>query len=214
MAVGVLALSLVPALASAQNLVQDPGFESADTGMGFLTYDAPSFIGDGIWQVTQNEVAVLNNSDDFHLQAHSGNQFVVLTAGGKINTLSQTLQTTPGAFYSLSFFAAADNTVNTFSVSFGGVTVPGIPTSLPNTSTMGNITASDYVEYTATGLQASSANTVLSFTAANTFIGNDLLDDVEVKAVAVPAPSALLTALMGAVPGLTGVGFMRRKRAR
>ncbi len=212
LALPLLAAGLFTPTAQAQNIVQDPGFESANSGTGGMDYTAPDFIGDGVWQVTQGEVAVYNNSFTSNVQSHSGNQLAVLTPNFTANTLSQTLTTTPGATYTLSFFAAANNTPNTFGVTFDGVAVAGIPTSLPDTSVNGAILPSSYIEYTATGLRASSAGTILSFTASNP-AGLIVLDDVMVRPSAVPAPSALLTALMGATPVLSlACRRLRRRR--
>ena len=204
-----LALLACAPLAQAQNLVQDPGFESADAQGGRGRYFAPAFIGDGVWQVTAGEVDVLNNFNP-DLQSHSGSQFVNLTPNFATNTLSQTLATTPGTLYDLAFYATSNSTNNTFGVTFGGVPVPGIPTSLPNTSPNGgSLPSSSYVEYTAMNLLATGSSTTLSFTASNSRL--TYLDDVSVTAVpaAVPEPGSF--ALVLGIT-MTGAGFLARRR--
>ena len=198
-------------LAQAQNLVQDPGFESANAGGGYVVYFAPDTIGDGVWQVTAGAVVVQNNSALSALQSHSGSQFAYLTPNNSTNTLSQTLTTTPGTLYDLAFYAASDDTNNTFGVTFGGVPVPGIPTSLPDTSSgSGALQSSSYRQYTAMNLLATGSSTTLSFSASNP-PGHIFLDDVSVVAVpaAVPEPGsiALLVGL-----GISGSVFVRRRK--
>ncbi|MFD6099908.1 DUF642 domain-containing protein [Nocardiopsis flavescens] len=82
--------------------LQDGGFESASLpdGGGELSFQA----GDGLgaWRVTDGEVALVRGTAQ--LPAAEGEQFVVLGESGGIE---QTVATTPGQSYELSFAATA-----------------------------------------------------------------------------------------------------------
>ncbi len=118
-------------------------------------------------------------------------------------TLSQTLSTTRGATYLVSFSLAqwpegtgdgVADVNSSFMASFGG-------TSLINLT---NLPGQVYTLYSFT-VNATSASTPLTFQMGNE-VGEFLLDDVSVTAV--PLPSSLLLALSG----LGTLGAMRRYR--
>jgi hypothetical protein len=176
---------------NAQNIVQNPEFE-----MGTPPTNIPP------WVVTDtsNNTFLGTNS----LFANSGNNYMNLGAENTVGTLSQTLATVPGVSYTLSYFLAHDVTSfpsNQFSVSFNGVTVPG--------STLTNIGAFGYTQFSFSGLVANSSSTVLTFQ----FTNNDdffRLDSVSV----VPEPSTyalLITA--GGMLGLVQYRRLQRRRA-
>ena len=105
-------------------------------------------------------------------------------------TLAQTLATTVGASYAISFYLAEElegpGTVNNSAVvSFGGTTL----------ETLTNVGAGGYTLYTVTGV-ASSGSTVLNLTFGDD-IGEFLLDDVSVTAVPTPEPGSWVLAATG-----------------
>src|SRR5689334_12628203 len=55
LALPLLSTGLLTKTAQAQNIVQDPGFESADSGGSAMVFGGV-FIGDGAWLVTQGDV--------------------------------------------------------------------------------------------------------------------------------------------------------------
>jgi hypothetical protein len=122
--------------------------------------------------------------------------------GSLDDTLSQTLATTPGVTYTLTYQLAHDGTAgdgNDFSASFGGVVIPG--------SVLVDAAGFGYTLFSFT-VTASTASTVLSFAGREVPAWYDL-DNVSV--VGVPEPSSL--ALSGL--GMVGAGFfaVRKRRA-
>jgi len=196
----------------AGNIVRDGSFESADPGVPAGSYDyfnSPQSIDGGYWFVTQGSVGV----DTGVYEVYYGQKSVFLNGSGTgPDSLSQTLTTAPGQLYTISFWANAD-AANTFSVTFGGANVPGLPTSIkengfPSLNYLGN--SGLFTFYTATEL-ATSASTVLTFTASSPISTTTVeLDDVSVTAAAaaVPEPSALLLAAIG---GLGTLAFAWRR---
>ncbi len=168
LAATVIAVS-VPA-ARAQNIVQDPGFES-DTS-GFVS--APSSLSSGDWQVSQGTTYVADLPGD----AHSGNDYVEIAPDGDTSTIQQTLTTQSGADYDLSFYYEVE-VLDPTTIDFGSTTE-----TISDTSTAG------WVPATYDNLSATSSSTVLSFTTANSGV---FLDDVSVTAVPEPASLGLLT---------------------
>jgi hypothetical protein len=179
--------------AKAGSIALDGGFESAAVNCTSGVYSGS--LGDG-WTATEGLIAVCNSSD-FSGVPHSGSQMAYLDWSNTVNTVSQTLTTTVGQSYLISYWVA-DNVPDTFSVSFGSqVLFDG------TAPTNGVDVASDYVNdtYTAT---ATSSSTILSFTGQWLEIegGNGtILDDVSVTAVSssVPEPATL---------GFTALGFL------
>jgi hypothetical protein len=163
------------------NIVQDPGFESAG---GTAYVNAPSFLADNVWQVTQGTSFVLDSAPN----AHSGNNSLAISADGTPSTISQTLTTQAGDDYDLSFFY--ESQTGPITIDFGSTGI--------------NLNSGDtgWTEATYTGLFAPTASTALSFTTSD---GDVMIDDVSVTPV-VPEPASL--GLIGGV----GIGIMTRRR--
>ncbi len=157
----------------AQNIVQDPGFESDTSGFT----NAPGSLSGGDWQVTAGTSYVA----DFASDAHSGNNYVEISPDGDTSTIQQTLTTQSGADYNLSFYYEVIVTDPT-TIDFGS-----------SSETISDNTTDGWVQATYTGLNATSSSTVLSFTTSNEGV---FIDDVSVTAV--PEPASLgLTAILG-----------------
>jgi hypothetical protein len=195
---------LAASAAHAQNIVVDPGFESATPGLHEASNPAPfpAALGDGAWTTTLGGVSVVNAT----VLAHSGSNSLDISPGN-IGGISQTLVTVPGHAYDLSFFAEANFVTNAFSASFGGNVV--FAQALPRTG----LGTARYLQYTVPNLVAPSSSTVLTFNANSGNENADIfLDDVSVvaRAAAVPEPGSLALLAGLVVPATL---LLRRRRA-
>jgi hypothetical protein len=171
------------AQASPVNVVKNPGFE--DTTLTFWSTSTPANFG-----------FILENS-----APHSGVNSVRnnACAFGCESAISQSLVTSLGGSYNLSFFARTSNSNNAspeVRVRWGGQSVFDQ-----------NIAAGGpWMEYTIPGLVASGPATSLEFTVAAAGVLH--LDDVD-AALPVPEPSTSLLLTMGVL----GLAAYRRRRA-
>ena len=181
-----LALTAVAALSVAcpakANLITNPGFETGDlTG-----WTSSTFLVSGT----------------FNGQApHSGNFQAVNNF--EPASISQSVATTPGAAYTVSFFAAANNGPIppdvTMTVTFGATT---IFSHLFDSNT-------GYTGYTV-NVTASSASSALNFNLDGEGLGFVLLDDISVALARVGVPDGGSTvSLLGCA--LLGLAALRRK---
>jgi len=175
---GILALVILLGLGITQsaraNLITNPGFETGN------------FTG---W--THAGGVVIGTFDG--VSPHSGN----FQAALGIASLTQSVATTIGQSYTIDFWVAySPSAPNSFSVSWGGVTI----------FTLTNQSAFGYTHYTFTET-ASTASTALQF---QTFTGLPtwLLDDVSVNpaGVGVPDGGSTVSLLGCALLGLTACG--------
>jgi hypothetical protein len=179
-------LGLCAGNAGAANIVQDPGFESANSGY----VNAPNYLSDGVWQVSANSVLVLNSPAN----CASGSRCVDLAPIAQATTLQQALSTVAGQSYDLSF-DIWNSGQPPITVKFGS-----------QTETVGGHGSWTLVSFD--DLIAPSSNTILSFTSAN---GDDFLDNVSVTPSTAPTPELATILLVGSAL-LAGGIFRRRNR--
>ena len=178
--------------AMAANLVTNGGFET-----GNLTG----------WSLTGVTSGPAYNGIDYGVDAadaYSGNYGAFFGPPGGIMTLSQTLSTTPGTNYTISFWLAQDTDVtpgytNSLAVLLGSTTAYSAT----------NIAAQDYTFYTVSGV-ASTASDLLRFSFRND-AGYFSLDDVSVIASTSSTPEPATLFLIA--PVLGGFLFLRRRKA-
>jgi hypothetical protein len=186
-------IGTIAATASAQNIVNDPGFEASADGLGPHPFSAA-------WTV--NDPSGFSNvGGDGTPPAHSGVNYANLGAFGQIGTLSQTLSTTPGTFYTLSFWLANNSALptNSFQAFLNGSLVFAT-TSPPFTS------AGNYVLITGAPVFVSGTSALLEFRYRH---DDDFwrLDDINVSR----APEGGAT-LWLALPVLAGLCLVQARR--
>jgi hypothetical protein len=171
-------VSAGPAMA---DLVVNGGFETGD-------FTA--------WTLSGNT----SNSGVDTIFPHSGLYAAFFGPVGSLGFLSQTLATTPGTTYELSFWLKNEGgPPNEFQVTFGDATLDRL-----------DLPAFDYTRESLTSTATSTA-TLLQFGFRHT-PGFFDLDDVSVIAVGVPEPSGL-TLLGAGVAGLMAYAWWRRRVA-
>jgi hypothetical protein len=171
---------------TAGNLVSNCGFETGDfTSWTLSGNDVPTELG--------YQYGVEGQDPLDSISPNSGNyQAFFADIDANATTLSQSIATTSGDEYQISFYLAQDTPVgggysNLFSASFGGTTL----TSMTAVGVQG------YTQYSYDAV-ASASSSVLSFTLGND-LGEFLLDDVVVTS-ATPEPGTWL--LLSAAAGL------------
>ena len=191
----VLSLSAVLACVrmSAANIVQDPGFEVGDScnqsaqctpiHPAWTFIDAPSGSDYGV--------------DNSGAHAHSGTHaaYIAGTTAGAYDIIQQTLTTTPGQFYTLSFWldTHANHSNADFQVLWNGTMIYDDPSGTD---------AAHQFPYTLKSfpsLQATGTSTVLKFTGYNV-PSFDYFDDVSIdngQSAVIPEPSAWLLSCSG-----------------
>jgi hypothetical protein len=170
------------------NLVANCGFETDD----FTS-----------WTVT---VATTGSAVEVAGSAYSGSYAANFGAnGGSDDLISQTLATTAGDYYRVTFYLQGDPGATTDD--FNAVWNPGTPYSQSLAAVTDDDT-SGYVEYTATVHGVGSD--VIQFGGADPSNLYIQLDSISVVQTAAPAPEPASLALFGA--GLFGLGLIRRKR--
>ena len=204
-----VALGLAPV--HAQELVTDGTFEAATpTSRG---YTLGQSLGDNAFTVASGVVGVDSTTNGNGKYVFAGNHSLFLTSDNNVDGVQQTLATTPGQTYTISFAANSDDPNNFFEILFGGRPPAGNPFSItangyPNAGTNSN--AGQFTTYSLTAT-ATSSSTVLTILGQST--GVTEVDNVSVRAAPVPEVSTVASfGLLLALGGLT-VAAKRRKAA-
>jgi hypothetical protein len=186
-----------PAIANAQNLIRDSGFESPTIPSGSFSETFTPQQPMGAWTVVGsntmgNGVSLVNGSyeqDGIRFNAHSGHQYLDLGpgtysggSGGSASEqgVSQKVATSPGTSYILSFWlGSVYDTINSISnLSMVDVYINGYRSgSMIETGTPGS-KKQVWHQYSIT-FTASTSETTLTFLNGTGFEQNDALDDVE-----------------------------------
>ena len=191
----IAALALLVCVAAptsfAQNLITNGSFETGD------------FTG---WTTGGNFEATEVTTGAFYEYsgAQDGNFYAVLGPVGSDGTLSQTLSTTAGAQYNISFwFASVGDNPSDFSATWDGT--PLLSLTNPNTG-------ANWTQYTFTATGTGSDTLTFSFRDDPAFMALDNISVTEqTSGTSVPEPSSLL--LLGT--GVLGLGgIVRRKLGR
>lgn len=187
--------------AHASTTIADGGFEAAGGGN---VYFATSSIDGGSWTVTNGAVYI----DTLDPYVFAGSNSVNLTLANLYvsNSLEQTLTTTVGQTYTVSFWANSDS-ANTFSLTDNGSALFGSPTSIVDNGFPGAIANSSlFVDYTGK-FTATSTTTNLIFTATGdpaigSADGSVMIDNVGIAAT--PEPGSMVLILTG----MAGLGLL------
>jgi hypothetical protein len=190
-----LAATALAPMARAQNLVQDPGFEGATDANTDPSWTLSSGFG-------TDYVFTDGGQTQSGGSANSGSWYAEFAATSAANaqsgTLSQMIATTPGQFYTVTFFLANfGGPHDTFLATFGGQTL----LSLTDSAAFG------YRQYTMV-VRATSTSTKLAFTGEQDPASFGL-DDVSVEAGPAPVMGGGLASL-----GIAAVGFVTRRLRR
>lgn len=214
---GLVLASLSAAASANTNLVQNGGFEAqninAKRDVLELFADTKEIKQTDGW-VAGHQTARGWKKDEVRLYrdglfstAADGRQYVGLGELLNVDGISQSLATTAGSFYSLSFALnthwLALNPLHTLQVSFGDSF-----SALVQKSPLFNLSG-DWQTFTFEHLRASSASTLLSF---NNVGGRVYLDNVSVIAAPVPEPQTW--AMLAAGLGVVVMGIRRRSNAQ
>lgn len=183
------------------NLITNFSFETpASAGSPSLVSGSTTLTG---WTVINAEIAQIRNGDFAGLNAEDGTYSLDLTGyhdSSPYGGVQQTIATTPGATYSISFFVGAYNGVSTVGVTAGNLnTTASASAALASNTQVWN---QAYLQFVASGSSTPISLFGTAASAGGTYIG---LDNVSVNLIssAVPEPATFSLA------GLALLAFAR-----
>lgn len=220
---GVVAL-IVGQSADATNLLVNGSFEQGAPAFGC----APGFTPLPGWNITAGNIDIDSAASGCSgITAADGNQFVDLTgsfangSGNDVGAIAQTVATTVGAQYSLSFYFGAnpqaayltqypnDGPIKSMNVLLNGALDANYTLNTTGVSFTNAQWARETLYFTATSDQTTVGFQSLNGLSAPSDFG-PLLDGVVLQQV--PEPATL--GLLGLGLGLAGAGFLRRRKSR
>jgi len=195
----ILVLLLAGVGAVSANIVQNPGFESPDVTVPFVTYESSTNL-DG-WNVIH-----IDHCSELLWDAAEGQQSLDLSSG-TTGSISQSLSTTQGDSYDLSFALAGnpagDPKIKNVEVFWGGVSQGIFTFDTTGKSYPNNL---GWTTVVVPNLIAPSASTELKFVSLDDTAYGPTLDNVVVDKHAIPSPEFPSMALpAGLIVGLIGV---------
>ena len=184
----VVLLAATFAVSSARaELVTNGSFEDPVINTGYVNQTPPSFPG---WYVTTNNVDIVNPVDQWGAgaTAYAGSQVLDLVGFGGTGGISQSLATTAGQTYSLTF-AYSNNPGGSANPANALVALNGV--TLVDVTHGGALTSNLIWQVSTETFTANTSSTILSFTendgANGCCNGGILLDAVSVSAIPEPA---------------------------
>jgi hypothetical protein len=209
-----LACALLFALNANANLLTNGSFEDGsfvNQGSETMVLTLGSTVMSG-WTVSNDQLAWIDTGNPWGLSAQDGNRFLDLTsysAGAPFGGVTQTVATTPGDMYSLSFY------LGSYTASWGGPPMSITAAAAGTSQTFTVSTTSTSSTWTPFSMQftANSATTAVSLTGAAGFnyigLDNVNLDDLGGGGGSVPEPATY--ALIPAGLGLLALARRRRR---
>ena len=202
------AIALIPASASAADLITNGSFEDPEISNACCNTVPPDALPG--WTVNSGNVNVVNGTfaSGAGNLAYLGEQYLDLVGQGGIGSIEQTVSTVAGQAYNLTF-AYSHNLFSGLASASASFAIDGLNGIITHVG--GSNTNLNWVTYSGSFV-ASGSSATLNFTNL-TGAGNEgiFLDAVSLNAVAVPEPSVWLTLLLGF--GALG-GAMRAARRK
>lgn len=206
-----VALSVFCALPVKADLISNGSFETPDVGDGSYGVFTPGqMLGD--WTVVGNPVAIVDTdftSGAITFQSHSGRQWLDLTGTGTSQTsgVTQSIATTVGAQYDLSFYVGSTtNGVDLFASTVQLVIDGGTPLLFTNPTAPTN--AMDWMNVTHRFTAQNASTSITFLNGSDSDNHNTGLDSVSFQST-VPEPGSLILFSVAA-----GVGLMVRRVRR
>lgn len=210
----VAALTVASSAQAGVNLVQDGGFESPAISTWYANYGVltDSTFYDGAlfspyWSIPTNNIDLVSGPLS-GVAAYEGTQFLDLVGYGSTGAIAQSLATTAGKEYRLTF-AYANNPWSTSTAS-ALVSVTGASSILSDAITHNSSNTSDlnWTLFTTTFIADSSSASLMFANTVGSNNGGVMFDAVSVSAVPEPATWAMM------LLGFAGLGLAGHRRVR
>lgn len=197
--------------ASAQ-IIQDGGFEAADSGgAGSTKYFSTGSAFDLNW-IIAGRVGI----DNQNVYVFGGDKSLYLNVGIGTDSITQNVATDPTQFYTLTFSANDDTAGDLLNVSFGGTALDPISVPANEYAGPGPAPGNDgrFTKFTFSGLTTASAFSALSFSSVGTLNGSQLeIDNISLESSPVPEASTSISLGLLFMLGLGAVFAAKKKYA-